>query len=125
MDADGLNLRRLTFNESLGRPRDLVAGAVQRDRVFGADGTGLRHQDLRRRHRTDPELTDGAGRTRARHSRRTAAIIAFTSTRLGKVQIFTIARDGKDLRQITRAGNNTFPTGRDDRRALTSNRMTL
>ncbi len=36
--------------------------------------------------------------------------LAFTSTRNGKTQIFTIARDGKDLRQITNSGNNRFPS---------------
>lgn len=36
--------------------------------------------------------------------------LAFTSTRNGKTQIFTIARDGRDLRQITNAGNNRFPS---------------
>jgi Tol biopolymer transport system component len=35
--------------------------------------------------------------------------LAFTSTRNGKTQIFTIARDGRDLRQITNVGNNRFP----------------
>jgi TolB protein len=36
--------------------------------------------------------------------------LAFTSTRNGKTQIFTIARDGKDVRQITNSGNNRFPS---------------
>jgi Tol biopolymer transport system component len=31
------------------------------------------------------------------------------SSRKGKYQIFTVARDGNDLRQITRAGENRFP----------------
>jgi TolB protein len=35
--------------------------------------------------------------------------LAFTSTRSGKVQVFTIARDGKGARQITRDGNNYTP----------------
>ena len=35
--------------------------------------------------------------------------LAFMSTRSGKQQIWTIARLGKDLRQITRAGNNVMP----------------
>jgi TolB protein len=35
--------------------------------------------------------------------------LAFTSTRSGKTQIFTIARDGKNLKQITRTGNNYQP----------------
>jgi TolB protein len=35
--------------------------------------------------------------------------IAFTSTRLGKVQIFVIGRDGKNVRPVTTAGNNYYP----------------
>jgi TolB protein len=35
--------------------------------------------------------------------------LAFVSTRKGKNQIFTIGRDGRDLRQITTAGNNYTP----------------
>jgi TolB protein len=35
--------------------------------------------------------------------------IAFMSTRAGKKQIFTIARTGKDLKQVTRTGNNEQP----------------
>jgi Tol biopolymer transport system component len=31
------------------------------------------------------------------------------STRSGKNQIFTMTRDGRDVRQITRAGNNSMP----------------
>src|SRR5688572_4892836 len=35
--------------------------------------------------------------------------LAFMSTRQGRSQIFTVARDGRNLRQITRDGNNTTP----------------
>ena len=35
--------------------------------------------------------------------------LAFTSTRSGNVQIFTIGRDGNGLRQVTRTGNNQTP----------------
>ena len=35
--------------------------------------------------------------------------IVFTSTRAGKTQVFTMARDGKNVRQITKAGNNYEP----------------
>jgi TolB protein len=35
--------------------------------------------------------------------------IAFTSTRSGKKQIFTITRDGRDVRQLTKVGNNEQP----------------
>jgi len=32
------------------------------------------------------------------------------SDRSGAPQIYTIARDGRDLRQITKAGSNKYPT---------------
>jgi TolB protein len=35
--------------------------------------------------------------------------LVFTSTRLGKVQIFVMGRDGKDVKPITTAGNNYYP----------------
>ena len=35
--------------------------------------------------------------------------LAFMSTRAGRSQIFTVDRDGKNLRQLTRDGNNTTP----------------
>ena len=35
--------------------------------------------------------------------------LAFTSTRAGRAQIFTVDRDGRNVRQITRDGNNTMP----------------
>jgi TolB protein len=35
--------------------------------------------------------------------------LAFSSTRAGKAQIFTVGRDGKNVRQITRSGNNYQP----------------
>ena len=35
--------------------------------------------------------------------------LAFMSTRQGRSQIFTVDRDGRNLRQITRDGNNTMP----------------
>ena len=35
--------------------------------------------------------------------------IAFASTRTGRSQIFTMGRDGKNVRQITRSGSNYQP----------------
>jgi Tol biopolymer transport system component len=33
----------------------------------------------------------------------------FTSTRSGKTQVFTMARDGRNVKQITKTGNNEKP----------------
>ena len=54
-------------------------------------------------------ITDGAGSNESPAFSSNGRHFAFSSSRLGKTQIFTIARDGKGLRQITRTGNNTFP----------------
>ena len=35
--------------------------------------------------------------------------LVFTSTRAGKTHLFTMARDGKDVRQLTKVGNNEKP----------------
>jgi TolB protein len=35
--------------------------------------------------------------------------LAFTSTRGGRTQIYSIGRDGRGLRQLTRDGANTYP----------------
>jgi TolB protein len=52
------------------------------------------------------QLTTGEGTNESPAFAPNGRHLAFTSTRSGKKQIFTIARDGRDLRQITRNGNN-------------------
>lgn len=54
-------------------------------------------------------ITDGIGTNEQPAFAPNGRHLAFSSTRAGKVQIFTITRTGTDLRQITRAGNNKFP----------------
>jgi TolB protein len=55
------------------------------------------------------QLTFGEGTNESPSWAPNGRHLAFTSTRSGKTQIFTMARDGKDLRQITRTGNNFQP----------------
>ena len=40
---------------------------------------------------------------------RFAGLALGTTTRNGKAQIFTITRDGRNLKQLTRTGNNYQP----------------
>lgn len=54
-------------------------------------------------------ITDGIGSNESPAFAPNGRHLAFTSTRNGKVQVYTIARDGNDLRQITREGNNKYP----------------
>jgi TolB protein len=55
------------------------------------------------------QLTFGEGSNESPTFAPNGRHLAFMSTRAGKAQIFTIARDGKDLRQVTKAGNNAQP----------------
>jgi TolB protein len=55
------------------------------------------------------KLTDGIGSNESPAFSPNGRHIAFTSTRAGKSQIFTIDRTGENLRQLTREGNNKFP----------------
>jgi TolB protein len=54
-------------------------------------------------------LTDGIGNNESPAFSPNGKHVAFVSSRAGKEQIFTIDRDGKNLRQITRAGVNRYP----------------
>lgn len=54
-------------------------------------------------------ITDGVGNNESPAFAPNGRHLAFVSSRAGKEQIFTIARDGRDLRQITRVGVNRFP----------------
>jgi TolB protein len=55
------------------------------------------------------QLTFGEGSNESPAYSKTGRHLAFTSTRSGNTQVFTIARDGTGIRQITRTGNNTMP----------------
>jgi TolB protein len=55
------------------------------------------------------QLTFGEGTNESPTWAANGRHLAFMSTRSGKSQIFTISRTGQNLRQITKAGNNTMP----------------
>jgi TolB protein len=59
---------------------------------------------------TSKQITFGEGSNESPAFAPNGRHLAFTSTRSGKTQVFTIARDGRDLRQITNSGNNRFPS---------------
>jgi len=58
------------------------------------------------------QLTFGEGTNESPAYAPNGRHIAFSSTRAGKNQIFTMTRDGRDLKQITRNGNNQQPDWR-------------
>jgi TolB protein len=109
MNADGTGQRQLTHESWADRatwsrePFNEIAYAVKNGPGFDvkvysfATGEGKR-------------ITDGIGSNESPAFSPNGRHIAFMSTRNGKAQIFTVDRDGQHLRQITREGNNTYPS---------------
>jgi TolB protein len=54
-------------------------------------------------------ITDGIGSNESPAFAPNGRHLAFVSDRTGRPNVYTIARDGTDLRQITKAGSNKFP----------------
>jgi TolB protein len=108
MDADGLNLSQLTSESYADRPTwspapfNAIAYAAR-------TGPGQDIKIMEMATRQVRQLTFGEGTNESPSFAPNGRHLAFSSTRAGKSQIFTIAQDGRDLRQITRLGNNYQP----------------
>jgi TolB protein len=109
MDTDGLSVRRITFGESWA-DRATWSPAPFNEIAYAArsgPGFDIRIYDVAGG--ATKTITDGVGTNESPAFSPNGRHIAFSSSRLGKVHVFTMARDGKNLRQVTRSGNNTFP----------------
>ncbi len=108
MNADGTGLKRITSESWCDRPTwspapfNEIAYASR-----SGGGFDIRIYDFARG--GSRNVTDGIGSNESPAFAPNGRHLAFVSTRSGKEQIFTIARDGQDLRQITRVGSNRYP----------------
>jgi TolB protein len=106
--ADGLGLRQLTREPYADRatwspaPYNEIAYTART-----GPGNDLKIMDLASG--SVKQLTFGEGTNESPSFSANGRHIAFMSTRSGKNQIFTMARDGKDLKQLTRTGDNRTP----------------
>jgi TolB protein len=109
MNADGSNVRRLPIPDGEA-DRATWAPAPYNEIAYTArTGAGY---DIKVHELTTGQtrqLTFGEGTNESPAYSPSGRHIAFTSTRRGNVQIFSVARDGNDVRQITRTGNNQTP----------------
>jgi TolB protein len=107
MGADGIGIQKLTNGYS---DRPTWSPAPFNEIAYAArtgPGNDIRVIDLATK--VVRQLTFSEGTNESPAFAPNGRHIAFNSTRSGKEQIFTIARDGKDLKQITRLGNNKQP----------------
>jgi TolB protein len=107
--ADGLNLRKLTSESYCDRP---TWSPAPYNEIAYASRTGPGYDimalDLATGERR--QLTFGEGSNESPAYSPNGRHIAFSSTRAGRTHVFTMARDGKNLRQVTKAGNNFTPS---------------
>lgn len=107
--ADGLDLRRLTSEPYADRPTwspapfNEIAYAVRTSSRFDIK---IYQVDKG----TSRQITFGEGTNESPAWAPNGKHLAFMSTRNGRAnQVFIVRRDGKDLRQVTRDGNNFTP----------------
>jgi TolB protein len=106
--ADGLNLRRLTSESYADRPT--WSPAPFNEIAFAArSGPGFDIKVMDLASSQVKQITFGEGTNESPAYSPNGRHLAFTSTRAGRVQVFTIGRDGRGVRQITRDGNNFTP----------------
>jgi TolB protein len=106
--ADGLNLTKRSTDGYCDRPT--WSPAPYNEIAYSSrSGPGFDIRVLDLATGVSSGLTNGEGTNESPAYSPNGRHIVFTSTRAGKVQVFTMARDGRNVRQITRTGNNEKP----------------
>jgi TolB protein len=108
MNTDGSGLRRVSFESYADRAT--WSPAPFNEIAFSArTGPGFDIKILNIGSGETRQITFGEGTNESPAWAPNGRHLAFMSTRQGRSQIFTVDRDGRNLRQITRDGNNTTP----------------
>lgn len=108
MGADGLNVRRISTDGNCDRATWSPAPFNELAFVCRTGpGYDIKIYDFATSQTR--QITFGEGSNESPAFAPNGKHIAFTSTRAGRTQVFTVARDGKNVRQVTRQGNNFTP----------------
>ena len=106
--VDGTGLRRISFESYADRatwsppPRNEIAFTSRTGPGYDLKILNIASGETR-------QITFGEGTNESPAWSPNGRHLAFMSTRAGRSQIFTVDYDGKNLRQMTRDGNNTTP----------------
>jgi TolB protein len=106
--VDGLNLRKSSSDGYCDRPTWSPA-PFNEIAYASRSGPGFDIKVVDLATGVSRTLTFGEGTNESPAFSPNGRHLVFTSTRSGKSQVFTMARDGKNVRQITRTGNNEKP----------------
>jgi len=108
--ADGSNVRRLTVGESEADRATWSPAPFNEIAYSGrSSANGFDIKILELATGTVRQITFGEGSNESPAYSPNGKHLAFTSTRAGGRQVFTIGRDGRGLKQVTRSGNNQTP----------------
>ena len=108
INADGTGLRRITFEPYCDRP---TWSPAPFNEIAYSSRTGPGHDVKIYEIATGQtrQLTFGEGTNESPAFAPNGRHLAFTTTRWGKVQVAVVGRDGNDVKQLTRVGNNYAP----------------
>jgi TolB protein len=109
VNIDGTGLVKMTDESWCDRATWSTTEKVNEIAYASRAGGGYQIRLLDVNTRTSRTLTDGIGSNESPAFAPNGRHIAFMSDRTGRAQIYTIARDGSDLRQITKVGSNKYP----------------
>jgi TolB protein len=105
--ADGLGLQRISYDHS---DRATWSPAPFNEIAYAArTGPGYDIKVLDIAASKTRQITFGEGSNESPAWAPNGRHLAFTSTRAGLTQVFTVDRDGRNVRQLTREGNNQQP----------------
>jgi TolB protein len=106
--SDGLNLRRISQDSYCDRPT--WSPAPYNELAFVCrTGPGYDIKIFDFATNEIRQITFGEGSNESPAYSSNGRHLAFTSTRSGRTQVFTLARDGKGVRQVTKVGGNFTP----------------
>jgi len=106
--VDGLNLHRETSESFCDKP-SWSAPPYNEIAYASRNGPGFDIKILDLATGQTRQLTFGEGSNESPAFAPNGRHLVFTSTRSGKTQVFTVSRDGKNVRQLTKSGNNEKP----------------
>jgi TolB protein len=110
MNADGSGVRRLTTNDSYADRPTWSISPFNEIAYAGRTGPGYDIKIFEFATGQTRQITLGEGSNESPAFSPNGRHIAFVSTRSRGAQIYTIGRDGRGLKQITREGNNYTPS---------------